>query len=64
LYSTDERKLTVKTAAKQQQKNQVEQSQARPTISLARVITTGPDTASFRGWGPKVIAGNILKTWH
>jgi hypothetical protein len=64
LYSTDERNITVNTAAKQQQKNKVEQSQARPTISLARVITTGPDTASFSGWGPKVIAGNILKTWN
>jgi hypothetical protein len=54
----------VNTAAKQQQKIQVEESQARPTISLARVITTAPDTAAFSGWGPKVSAGNILKTWN
>jgi hypothetical protein len=54
----------VKTAAKQQKKIQVQESQARPTISLARVITTVPDTAAFSGWGPKVSAGNILKTWN
>jgi hypothetical protein len=54
----------VKTAAKQQEKNKVQESQARPTISLARVITTVPDTTAFSGWGPKVSAGNILKTWN
>lgn len=55
---------TVKAAGKQQTKIQVEESQARPTISLERVMTTGPDTAAFSGWGPKVIAGNILKNWN
>ncbi|HET9096546.1 MAG TPA: hypothetical protein VFN37_07785 [Candidatus Baltobacteraceae bacterium] len=54
----------MKTAAKQQAKIQVEESQARPTISLARVMTTGPDTSAFSGWGPKVSAGNILKNWN
>jgi hypothetical protein len=55
---------TVKPAAKQPAKIQVEESQARPTISLARVMTTGPDTSAFSGWGPKVSAGNILKNWN
>jgi hypothetical protein len=53
----------VKSAAKQQAKIQEEQ-QARPTISLARVITTAADTSTFSGWGPKVNAGNILKNWN
>jgi len=54
----------VKSAAKQQAAIKVEESQARPTISLARVLTTGPDTAAFSGWGPKVSAGNMLKHWN
>jgi hypothetical protein len=58
------KEFTVKTVAKQQPKIQVQESQARPTISLASVMTTGPDTASFGGWGPKVSAGNFLKNWN
>jgi hypothetical protein len=53
----------VKPAAKQQAKLQ-ENPQARPTISLARVITVGPDTSAFGGWGPKVSSGNLLKNWN
>lgn len=53
----------VKTAAKQQAKLQ-EKPQARPTISLTRVMTVGPDTSAFGGWGPKVSAGNLLKNWN
>jgi hypothetical protein len=59
------KEFTVKTAAKQQQTIQTqEEPQARPTISLARVMTTGPDTSAFSGWGPKVSAGNFLKNWN
>jgi hypothetical protein len=53
----------VKSAAKQQAKIQ-EEPQARPTISLSRVITTAADTSTFSGWGPKVNAGNLLKNWN
>jgi hypothetical protein len=72
VYSTDgtrvcvpryKKEFIVKSAAKQQAKTQ-EQSQARPTISLARVMTTGPDTSAFSGWGPKVSVGNLLKNWN
>jgi hypothetical protein len=55
--------IIVKSAAKQQAKTQ-EKPQARPTISLARVITVGADTSTFGGWGPKVSAGNLLKNWN
>ncbi|HEY9179643.1 MAG TPA: hypothetical protein VIO32_02925 [Candidatus Baltobacteraceae bacterium] len=53
----------MKTAAKQQAQLQ-EKPQARPTISLTRVVSVGPDTSAFSGWGPKVTAGNILKNWN
>jgi hypothetical protein len=48
----------------QTQHVQQKETQARPTISIAQVITTGPDTAAFSGWGPKVTAGNLLKNWN
>lgn len=54
----------MKTAVKQQEDRQQQEPQARPTISLARIMTAGPDTAAFSGWGPKVIAGNMLKNWN
>ena len=72
MYSTDgtrvcvpryTKEFIVKSAAKQQAKVQ-EEPQARPTISLARVITTATDTSTFGGWGPKVSAGNLLKNWN
>jgi hypothetical protein len=55
---------TVKPAAKTQAtKNQ--NSDARPTITLASVVSNGPNTASFSGWGPKVSGvGNVLKNWN
>jgi hypothetical protein len=46
------------------QQVQSKEAQARPTISIAQVITTGPDTSSFSGWGPKVTPGNLLKNWN
>ncbi|MDP9110450.1 MAG: hypothetical protein M3M96_02290 [Candidatus Eremiobacteraeota bacterium] len=38
---------------------------ARPTISLARVISIVPATGSFSGWGP-VVGGSadIAKNWN
>lgn len=37
-------------------------TESRPTISLQRVLVTGPDTTTFTGWGPKVNGlGSILK---
>jgi hypothetical protein len=62
-FHANVKEFTVKPAAKQQAKLQ-EEPQARPTISLARVVTTGPDTTAFAGWGPKVSAGNLLKNWN
>jgi hypothetical protein len=62
-FHATQKEFIVKPAAKQQAKIQ-EQPQARPTISLARVITTAPDTSAFGGWGPKVSAGNLLKNWN
>jgi hypothetical protein len=53
----------VKSAATTQAKNQ--DSDARPTITLASVVLNGPNTASFAGWGPKVSGvGNLLKNWN
>jgi hypothetical protein len=38
---------------------------ARPTITLQSVMTNGPDTAAFGGWGPRVTGlGNTLKNWN
>jgi hypothetical protein len=55
----------VKPAAKTQAKTQKSSTEARPTITLQSVIVTGPDTAAFSGWGPKVAgAGSILKSWN
>lgn len=55
----------MKAAAKPQAKPQPQNAEARPTITLDRVIASGPDTASFGGWGPKVAGfGQILKSWN
>ena len=53
-------------ADKAQANLQTEKTEAaRPTITLQSVLVTGPDTASFGGWGPKVTGiGTILKSWN
>lgn len=54
----------MKPAAKTQA-NKNQNSDARPTITLASVVSNGPNTASFGGWGPKVSGvGNLLKNWN
>ena len=53
------------TAANTQAKLETETDEARPTITIARIMLNGPDTSSFSGWGPKVSGvGNILKNWN
>jgi hypothetical protein len=74
VYSTDgtrvrsspkQRIFTVKTAANSQANTKNQEIESRPTITLSRVISNGPDTASFSGWGPKVSGvGNLLKNWN
>lgn len=60
-----QRITTVKSAAKSQATNQVQTTDARPTITLASVVLNGPNTSSFSGWGPKVSGvGNLLKNWN
>lgn len=56
----------MKPAAKAQAKPKAQNTEtARPTISLQSVMVTGPDTAAFSGWGPKVTGlGNVLKNWN
>lgn len=53
-------------AEKAQAKPQNQKTEAaRPTITLQSVLVTGPDTAAFGGWGPKVTGiGTILKNWN
>ena len=60
-----QRITTVKAAVKPQAKPQVQPTEARPTITLERVMSNGPDTSSFGGWGPKVTGlGSMLKNWN
>jgi hypothetical protein len=56
----------MKPAAKAQANTQAPPTETpRPTITLQSVMVTGPDTAAFSGWGPKVTGvGNILKNWN
>lgn len=55
----------MKAAAKAQANPQTNQDAVRPTITLQSVMVTGPDTASFSGWGPKVTGvSSILKRWN
>lgn len=55
----------MKPAAKPQANTQVQDAEARPTITLQSVVSNGPNTASFGGWGPKVSGvGTILKNWN
>ena len=57
-----EKDNTVSTTAK---KNALPDQDAKPTISLANVISIAPSTGSFGGWGPKVGgSSNLLKTWN
>jgi hypothetical protein len=55
----------VKPAARLRAKKELQKIESRPTITLSHVISNGPDTASFSGWGPKVSGvGNLLKNWN
>jgi hypothetical protein len=55
----------VKPAAKPQATTKESSAEARPTITLQNVIVTGPDTAAFSGWGPRVAGmGAMLKSWN
>ncbi len=56
----------VKTARKAQAPITTQtDADTRPTITIARVMSNTPDTASFSGWGPKVSGvGNLLKNWN
>ena len=64
-FSTYKKDSIVKPAAKTQANSETENTDSRPTISIARIMLNGPDTASFSGWGPKVSGvGNLLKNWN
>lgn len=55
----------MKPAAKPQATTQNPSTEAaRPTITLQSVFVTGPDTAAFSGWGPKVTGMGVLKNWN
>ncbi|HEV3152433.1 MAG TPA: hypothetical protein VGZ02_01365 [Candidatus Baltobacteraceae bacterium] len=55
----------MKPAANAKANVQTQESDLRPTITIARVMLNGPDTTAFSGWGPKVSGvGNILKNWN
>ena len=62
LASNMKKDTTVSTVVKTDESKTQE---ARPTISLARVISNVPATGSFSGWGP-VVGGSadLTKNWN
>ncbi|GAC1387661.1 MAG: hypothetical protein NVSMB31_00310 [Vulcanimicrobiaceae bacterium] len=43
---------------------QASSTETEPVISFSRVIQLAPASGSFSGWGVKVGAGGLLRTWN